>query len=158
MNTTLIIFILLNVVNVILQTIKSLCTYKCGKTIAAITNAIAYGLYTVVLVYMQCELTTLQKAVIVGGCNLIGVYIVKTLEEKTSRKIIYKVEFTVDNDTAKKILTTEKLKHYNKSVIEDWTVFNFYAETKPQLKKVEEIIKKYNGKYIITRGEQFKGV
>ena len=47
----LILFIVLNIANVILQTAKSICTVKCGKLVAAIANAIAYGLYTVVIVY-----------------------------------------------------------------------------------------------------------
>ena len=38
----LIIFIVLNIFNVILQTVKSICTVKCGKTVAAIVNAVAY--------------------------------------------------------------------------------------------------------------------
>ena len=38
----LIIFIVLNVVNVIIQTVKSIATIKCGKTMAALVNAIAY--------------------------------------------------------------------------------------------------------------------
>ena len=51
MNTELlIIFIVLNIVNVVIQTVKSLATVKCGKTVAAIVNAVAYGLYTVVVV------------------------------------------------------------------------------------------------------------
>ena len=57
MNTELlIIFIVLNIVNVIIQTVKSLATVKCGKTVAAIVNAVAYGLYTVVVVYTVCDL------------------------------------------------------------------------------------------------------
>ena len=47
----LIIFIILNIFNVILQTVKSICTVKCGKTVAAIVNAVAFGLYTVVIVF-----------------------------------------------------------------------------------------------------------
>ena len=156
---TLIIFIILNVINVILQTIKSLCTYKCGKTVAAIANAVAYGLYTVVLIYMQCDLTTAEKAIIVGGCNLIGVYIVKTLEEKAAKKVVFKVEFTVDEKTFNEIMKNEEyLLHYNVVEIGEWRVFNFYCETKSQLWRVEEIVKNYDGKYIVTRGEQFKGV
>ena len=57
MNTELlIIFIALNIVNVIIQTVKSLATVKCGKTVAAVVNAVAYGLYTVVVVYTVCDL------------------------------------------------------------------------------------------------------
>ena len=42
----LILFIVMNVLNVVIQTVKSIATIKCGKTVAAIVNAVAYGLYT----------------------------------------------------------------------------------------------------------------
>ena len=38
----LVIFIVLNVLNVIIQTVKSICTIKCGKLMASFVNALAY--------------------------------------------------------------------------------------------------------------------
>ena len=99
----LILFITLNALNVVIQTVKSLCTVKCGKTIAAIVNALAYGLYTVVLVYMQCDLSIIAKALVVGGCNLVGVYIVKVVEEKLQKEKLWKIELTIENDNPKLI-------------------------------------------------------
>lgn len=150
---TFVIFVILNVVNVILQTVKSLFTYKGGKYSASIMNAVAYGLYTVVLVYMTCPLSTVTKALVVGGCNLIGVYIVKSLEEKTAKKKIYKVEFTTTKEEKEKMLTAEKLNHYNIITVGDMYIFNFYLDNKADLKSTKEIISRYNGKYIITVGE-----
>ena len=46
MTNLLLVFIFANIVNVIIQTIKSLCTIKCGKGMAALVNALAYGFYT----------------------------------------------------------------------------------------------------------------
>ena len=86
----LIVFIVLNIVNVVIQTVKSLATVKCGKTVAAIVNAVAYGLYTVVVVYTVCDLPLWLKVVVVGVANLIGVYVVKYFEEKgLSKKADY---------------------------------------------------------------------
>ena len=82
MNTNLLFtFIILNIINVIIQTIKSIATVKCKKTIAAIVNAVAYGLYTVVVVYTVCDLPLICKVAVVALCNLIGVFFVKWLEE-----------------------------------------------------------------------------
>ena len=36
-------FVVLNVVNVIIQTVKSIATIKCGKVAAAVINAVACG-------------------------------------------------------------------------------------------------------------------
>ena len=84
MNELLILFIVLNAINVVIQTIKSLCTINCGKTVAALVNALAYGFYTVVVVYMVCDLPLLWKVLIVGACNFVGVFLVKRSEEHTS--------------------------------------------------------------------------
>ena len=91
----LVLFIILNIVNVIIQTVKSLVTVKCGKGVAAAINALAYGLYTIVVVYMMCDLPLLLKAFIIAMCNLIGVYIVKLIEEKSTRDKLWKVEMTI---------------------------------------------------------------
>ena len=77
-----ILFVVLNVINVVLQTAKSIATMRCGKTVAAVANAVAYSLYTVVIIYTNCELPLFAKVAVVGVTNLIGVYIVKAIEEK----------------------------------------------------------------------------
>ena len=81
----LIVFIILNIVNVIIQTVKSIATIKCGKGMASVVNAIAYGLYTVVVVYTVCDLPLWLKVVVVGLCNLVGVFCVKWGEERHAR-------------------------------------------------------------------------
>ena len=93
----LLVFIGLNIANVIIQTVKSIATVKCGKGVAAIVNAVAYGLYTVVTVYLMCELSLGLKALIVALCNLIGVYVVKWAEEKARKDKLWKVEATIPN-------------------------------------------------------------
>lgn len=152
---TFIIFVVLNIINVILQTVKSLLTTKGGKYSASIMNAVAYAIYTVVLVYMTCELSTIAKALIVGGCNLVGVYIVKSIEEKKQTRKIYKIEFTVNQMTLEKILTAEQLNHYNVITVGEMNIINFYCYNKQELKAVEQITNTYDGKYIIYRGENF---
>ena len=67
-------FIILNIVNVIMQTVKTMVTVKASKGVAAVVNAVAFGLYTVVTVYMMCELPLGTKAFILALCNLVGVY------------------------------------------------------------------------------------
>lgn len=151
----LIIFIVLNALNVIIQTVKSICTVKCGKISAALVNALAYGLYTVVLVYMVCDLSTWVKAVIVGGCNLIGVYIVKLLEEKMQKEKLWKVELTFKNrDNAKSFsdsLIDLSIPHnYTTDETQTVTLFNVYCYTKQDSKLIKDLANKYNAKYFVT--------
>ena len=83
---TLLIFILLNVLNVCLQTANHIITVKGGKIPASLFNALTFGVYTVVLIYMSCDLPIWTKALTVAGCNLVGVFIVKTIEERAKEK------------------------------------------------------------------------
>lgn len=151
----LIIFIVLNALNVVIQTVKSICTVKCGKFTAALVNAIAYGLYTVVLVYMVCDLSTWLKAAIVGGCNLIGVYIVKLLEEKVQREKLWKIELTFkDKDNAQLFsnsLTDLNIPHnFTRDETQTVTLFNVYCYTKKDSGLVKELANKYNAKYFVA--------
>lgn len=149
----LIIFIVLNVVNVIIQTVKSIATIKCGKTAAAVVNAIAYGLYTVVVVYTVCDLPLWIKVVIVGGANLIGVYLVKLFEEKGRKDKLWKVEATINSDCMDKL--RNDLKNASLSFnyilgIGKYTIFNIYCETQAQSAKAKEIMTKYDAKYFVS--------
>lgn len=152
----LLIFIALNIINVILQTVKSIMTIRCGKTIAAIANAVAYALYTVVLVYMSCDLSTLAKALVVGGCNLIGVYIVKSIEEKTNKEKIWKIEFTIPLNKADEIINDIQFENfsYNEYEIDEkYSGVNIYAYTREDSAKAKKIVDKYNIKYFVTESK-----
>lgn len=151
----LLFFILLNVVNVILQTIKSLLTNKGGKWAAAIGNAVAYGLYTVLLVYMTCDLSLWAKVFIVGGCNLVGVFIVKWFEEKIQKDKLWKVELTIQwlNQTALYSELKKKGISCNTFRIDKWAVFNCYCPTKRESHIVRETAKKYNAKFFANEAK-----
>lgn len=152
----LLIFIALNIINVILQTVKSIMTIRCGKTIAALANAVAYATYTVVLVYMSCDLSTMAKALVVGGCNLIGVYIVKSIEEKTNKEKIWKIEFTIPLNKADEIINDIQFENfsYNEYEIDEkYSGVNIYAYTKEDSAKAKKIVDKYNIKYFVTESK-----
>ena len=151
-NKLLIIFIILNVVNVIIQTVKSIATIKCGKTMAALVNAIAYGLYTVVVVYMVCELPLWLKVVVIGMANLIGVYLVKLFEEKSRKDKLWKVEATVKPNEAEIIKTYCKTENipYSYIDIEKYVIFNFYCATQKESSLVKIILDRHNAKYFVS--------
>lgn len=156
MNTKLLlIFIALNITNVIIQTVKSLVTVKCGKTAAALINAAAYGLYTYVIVLTVCDLPLWLKAIIVGACNLVGVYVVKLIEERARRDKLWKVEATIP------VEITEKVKHdlranglpHNYIDIEKYYLFNVYCENQEQSKVAKVILDYYNAKYFVSENK-----
>ena len=153
----LLIFITLNITNVIIQTVKSLVTVKCGKTAAALINAAAYGLYTYVIVLTVCDLPLWLKAIIVGACNLVGVYVVKLIEERARRDKLWKVEATIPVEIAEKVkydLRANGLP-YNYIDIEKYYLFNVYCENQEQSKVAKIILDYYNAKYFVSENKGF---
>lgn len=155
----LIIFIVLNIVNVILQTVKSIATVKCGKSVAAIINAIAFGLYTIVTVYTMCDLPLMLKAGIVAVCNLVGVWIVKWLEEKARKDKLWKVEATISNDGIDPeyddciIELKQSGIPINYIDITKYILINCYCATQADSTKVKTILDKYDAKYFVTESK-----
>ena len=156
MNTLLLTFITLNIFNVIIQTVKSIATVKCGKTAAAIINAVAYGLYTIVTVYMLCELDLWVKALIVAVCNLIGVYIVKLIEEKSRKDKLWKVEATIKAKNRRKILTylINSEIPYNYYLLQTGDIIvNCYCYSQKQSQIVREILNECDAKYFVSESK-----
>lgn len=152
----LLIFIVLNVVNVIIQTVKSIATIKCGKTVAALVNAIAYGLYTVVVVYTVCDLPLWLKVIVVGVANLIGVYVVKLFEEKAKKDKLWKVEATVLRGWTKQlheVLVEEELPHNYLENVGKYTLFNVYCATQEESAKAKRVLDKFNAKYFVSESK-----
>lgn len=155
----LLVFIVLNIANVIIQTVKSIATVKCGKGMAALINALAYGLYTIVTVYLMCELDLYLKAGIVAVCNLVGVYVVKWAEEKARKDKLWKVEATIPNQgiSAENDDCLIELKNANIPMnyidINKYILVNCYCATQTESKVVKEILDKYNAKYFVSESK-----
>ena len=152
----LLVFVLLNVVNVIIQTVKSIATIKCGAWSAAAINAIAYGLYTVVVVYMNADgLGILWKAIIIGVANLFGVYIVKLIEQKKRKDKLWKVECTVNRSQTSLLdsaLEKAQIPH-NYLIAGRYSIFNCYCATQKQSEIVKSILAKYSAKYFVSESK-----
>ena len=152
-------FILLNILNVIIQTVKSLATVKCGKTVAALVNAVAYGLYTIVVVYMMCDLNLYVKAGIIALCNLVGVWVVKFIEEKLRKDKLWKIEATFNkkdtngNDLICDLIPYRNVLQYNYIDLEKYYIVNFYCATQNESAIAKEFIEKYNGKYFASESK-----
>lgn len=150
------IFVVLNVVNVVIQTVKSIATIKCGRVPAAVINAVAYGLYTIVVVYTVCELPLWLKATVVAVANLVGVYIVKLLEEKKRKDKLWKVEATIPHTNTDQLHYELKVRNIPHNFIEDvgqYTVFNIYCETQKESAVAKVVLDQYHAKYFVSESK-----
>lgn len=160
-NQLLVIFIVLNIFNVIIQTVKSIATIKCKKLPAALINAVAYGLYTVVTVYMMCELPLGWKAGIVAACNLIGVYIVKDIEERKRKDKRWKIEVNLvcDNpDEIKNALISHGIAGAMYAILytdnEGTHIkFEMISKTQEESRIIKSVFAPYDGNYFAIEGQ-----
>lgn len=157
LNGFLAVFIVLNIVNVVIQTVKSIATIKCGAGAAAAINAIAYGLYTVVVVYMSADgLGLLWKAIIIGLANLIGVYVVKIIEKKKRKDRLWKVEATIEGEQTERVHNDLKANNIPHNFITDigkYSVFNIYCETQNDSQKAKIVLDYYKAKYFVSESK-----
>lgn len=142
-------FIFFNILNVIIQTVKSIATIKCGKVGASVVNAIAYGLYTYIIILMNIDIPLAFKIIVVALANLIGVYVVKVIEEKREKERLWKVEMAVPSNRIEwvKVKLSEAKIHNNYVTVGQYTMFNCYCYTKSETKIVRDIGKEVEAKY-----------
>ena len=152
----LVLFIVMNIVNVVIQTIKSIATIKCGKTVAAIVSAVAYGLYTYIVVLTMCDLPLLAKCLIVAGANFIGVYVVKFFEEKARKDKLWKVEATVRSSLVEPLHLALKdcgIDHNYIEGVGQYTIFNIYCPTQEVSTEVRELLEQAKVKYFVSESK-----
>jgi uncharacterized protein YebE (UPF0316 family) len=149
-------FIVLNVLNVIIQTVKSIATIKCGKWSAAVVNAIAYGLYTIVVVYTVCDLNLWLKVAVVAVANLVGVYVVKLFEEKTRKDKLWKVEATIPYTLTSNLhheLEKNAIAHNYITNVGSYSIFNIYCPSQEVSIAVRSALEKVGAKYFVSESK-----
>lgn len=90
MNSTIIFFTAITLINVILSTVKSVLTIRSTREVAALINAISYGFYAMVVKQMATVSTEIVVIATVF-CNLIGVYFSMWLLDKFKKDVSWKI-------------------------------------------------------------------
>lgn len=153
----LVTFVIFNILNVIIQTVKSIATIKCNKWVASLVNAVAYGLYTYIVVLTVCELHLWVKMLVVALANLVGVFVVKLIEEKSRKDKLWKFEATFEHTpyVINKLKQWSELNHIPISYIDidKYYIVNFYSKSQLESTLVKCAIEQYNGKYFVSESK-----
>ena len=153
----LIIFVILTILNVVIQTVKSIATIKCGKTVASLVNALAYGLYTYVIFFTSSDGINLHaKALITALANLVGVYVVKFCEEKARKDKVWKVECSVPAERTEIFKNWVKQRNLPFNYIENigkYTIFNIYCYTQEDSAKAKLLMEHFTLKYFVSESK-----
>jgi len=154
----LLLFTLLSIINVIFSTIRSLVTIKSGKGIASVINGGYFAFYNVILIYSVAEFPMWQKCIITFACNVVGVYIVKLIEEKARKDKLWLVQATVKTQETRQLSQDLHNLAIPYNYLVDSTgqraIFNIYCATQKESALVKEIINKYHAKYFVSESKQ----
>lgn len=148
----LLLFTALTIINVVLQTIKSLCTIRCSTFISACVNALAYGLYTFVIFYTTADgLGLWTKAAITAVANFFGIYIANFIFKKVfSQTTRWKVEVSIPVISVSQFerdMYKHKIEYYCCGYYAGWKSYALFSEDKRQSKIIKNILPegtKYN--------------
>lgn len=146
-------FFIAQLINVILNTLKSVITIKGGKNWAALANAIAYGFNTIVIKSLT-DISMEMAIIITIVTNLIGVYIGLLIVEKTRKDQLWKITVTIPSEQLKTFKNELKAKDISfityETTWEKFKVVDIFSKHKADSKIIKEIFKSYKVKYTIS--------
>ena len=151
----IIVFFVCQLINVALNTIKTIIMHKEQKVSSSLINAITYGFYTIIVVMTASALPLLITIIITIITNLIGVYTSMLILEKLKKDSLWEIVATVKyNKTRLGCMAFELTQHKIKfNMIDTWdkseTIFHIYSENQKQSVIIKNLLDKYNAKYIV---------
>ena len=148
-------FFVLSIVNVIFSTVRTIVTVKGSKLSAALLSGGYFAYYNIMLIYTVADFPMWQKCLITFICNVIGVYIVKYMEDKSAKDKLWKIEFTVPLAQEKCLDDITWISHSKIKIDEKHFLYVFYCKTRAQSKMLKDYANEHNAKYFITESKNF---
>lgn len=156
----ILIFTLATIVNVTLSTIRAICTIKSGKLMSAITNAVCYGFYPlIVMLTAQGTVEIIINMAITALANFVCVYLIKMGEEKARKDKLWKVEATIHSQGIEPqyddciIALKNSGVPFNYIDANKYIIINCYCATQKESLRVKEILNEYNAKYFVSESK-----
>lgn len=155
---SIIIFFVLNLINVILGTMRSILTVKSTPFVAMLINTISYTFYAGIV-----KLTSGQSMTVVlistALTNIIGVYVARFILDKLKKDRLWRITATLikgrRTDSAE---ITEQLKkyniEYNMNDIGRSIVFDIFSKTQGESALLKEILDKPDVKHHVIEIEK----
>ena len=147
---TIILFTILQFVNVALNTIKTIIMHKEEKISSSIVNAITYGFYSVIVVMTATALPIWITVIITIITNLIGVYVSMWLLERFKKDSMWEIHATIDCDYTAYVadeLDILEIDYINFETNCGKEVFHIYSRSQEDSKAIKEVLDRYEAKY-----------
>lgn len=145
-------FVILNFINVLVNTARSLTTIKGGKWIASVMNAICYGYYTIIIVITATyDMPIVIKCVAVAFVNFVGVFTIKFCEEKIKKEKLWIYKAKGIDCTTTSVITTAldemKIKYVTVTIDNSFINLEIFSETQKESAMIKSILDNYAIKY-----------
>ena len=151
----IIVFIICQLINVALNTAKTIIMHKEEKISSSIINAITYGFYAIIVVMTASALPLWITILITAITNLIGVYGSMWLLERCKKDSLWEIVATTDRknlDEIREYLNICEIAH-NYNLIDNYensqVVFRIYSENQKQSTEIKFILDKFGAKRIV---------
>lgn len=158
----ILLFTILQLINVVLSTIKSIVTVKGTTLQSALMNMVYYSLYTIIVIYTVSNFGYGKwdlwiKVGIVAITDFIGVYISAWVMARFRKDRLWEIVATVnqsesiyapslveqnltDKGISFNIMTTKKYNEY---------VFHIYSKSQKESIEIKKILNEWNAKYVV---------
>lgn len=147
----IVVFTIVQLVYVILNTIKTILSVGKGKQIASIMSAVCYAFYTIVLILTVSELNIWVKMLIIAGTNYVGTFISMVIVQKLKKDRLWEIVATTKdyNKDMALSLNAHKIGYNYQAVSNGDVVWNIYSKNQNESVKIKDILDRYGAKYIV---------
>lgn len=154
---SIVLFFVLNLINVILGTMRSILTVKSTPFISMIINTVSYTFYSgiVKLVSGQSMAVVLITTALT---NIIGVYLANFILNKTKKDKLWRITATVKLSNS--VNVANALEQYNISYNEQvaegnkTSIFDIFSKTQGESTLIKELLVNNNAKYHVIEIEK----
>ena len=152
-------FVILNFINVLVNTARSLMTIKGGKWLASLANAICYGYYTIIIVITATyDIPIIYKCIAVAIVNFIGVFTIKFCEEKLKKTSLWVYNVIgITNNTSVYIsnqLMKRGIPSINSRIANNFNNVQIFSENEKDSKYIVATLNELELKYYATEAKE----
>ena len=149
----IVLFLFLQLLNVILSTIRSVVTIKGTRIAASIVNAVYYGFYTIIVIYTAADnMNIWVKIAITTTTNFIGTYIGRYIVDKIKCDKLWEITATFKQkykaEIEETLLQNNILYISLATCTTKITALKIYSKNKTESKQIRSILKKYDAYFV----------
>ena len=151
----IIVFIICQLINVGLNTAKTIIMHKEEKISSSIINAITYGFYSIIVVMTASALPLWITILITAITNLVGVYGSMWLLDLFKRDSLWEITATVEDNqkTLEWLVESFTTNEISFNILSTWDnkekIFHIYSKNQKDSEKIKKSLDYVNAKYIV---------